>query len=167
MASTTESAAAVIVDDAAKDNIDTTAAGRILVASKRVIYVGGLGEDVSPQILRSAMIPFGTIKSVDVPMDYKVGKTRGFAFVEFDDPDDAAECVFNMDLSDLCGRTIKVSLAQQNQLGKLSAAAEGQSRGTQAIWSSDEWFREHVVGDDKEDRRKAKDAQQDKDALKD
>ena len=60
----------------------------VLVASKRVVYVGGLGEDVSQQILRSAMIPFGTIKSLDIPMDYKAGKTRGFAFVEFDDPDD-------------------------------------------------------------------------------
>jgi hypothetical protein len=58
------------------------------VASKRVVYVGGLADDVSPQILRSAMIPFGNIKSLDIPMDYKVGKTRGFAFVEFDDPED-------------------------------------------------------------------------------
>ena len=67
-----------------------TAAGEagILVASKRVVYVGGLADDVSPQILRSAMIPFGNIKSLDIPMDYKVGKTRGFAFVEFDDPED-------------------------------------------------------------------------------
>ena len=76
---------------------EATAATATLVASKRVVYVGGLGEDVSPQILRAAMIPFGTIKSLDVPMDYKIGKTRGFAFVEFDDPDDGAclrVCVF-------------------------------------------------------------------------
>ena len=66
----------------------TTSEASILVASKRAVYVGGLAEDVTPQVLRSAMIPFGNIKSVDIPMDYKVGKTRGFAFVEFDDPED-------------------------------------------------------------------------------
>lgn len=60
----------------------------VLVASKRVVYVGGLGEEVSQAILRSSMIPFGNIKSLDIPMDYKAGKTRGFAFVEFEDPDD-------------------------------------------------------------------------------
>mmetsp|Transcript_17208 Transcript_17208/g.42946 ORF Transcript_17208/g.42946 Transcript_17208/m.42946 type:complete len:146 (+) Transcript_17208:85-522(+) len=135
----------------------------VLVASKRVIYVGGLAEDVSQAILRSAMIPFGTIKSLDIPMDYKAGKTRGFAFVEFDDPEDASECIFNMDMSDLCGRTIRVSLAQQNQLSKLSQADSGK----EAIWSSDQWFQEHAQGNTKEDRQKAKDAHQDKETLRD
>mmetsp|Transcript_22082 Transcript_22082/g.46503 ORF Transcript_22082/g.46503 Transcript_22082/m.46503 type:complete len:149 (-) Transcript_22082:165-611(-) len=147
----------------ASNNATATKEAGILVASKRVIYVGGLGDTVTPQVLRSAMIPFGDIKSLDIPMDYKVGKTRGFAFVEFDDPEDASECIFNMDMSDLCGRTIKVSLAQQNQLSKLSA----QSGKGQAIWSSDQWFQEHVVGDTEEDRQKAKNAAQDKETLKD
>ena len=66
-------------------------------------------------------------------------------------------------MSDLCGRTIKVSLAQQNQLSKLSA----QGAKGQAIWSSDDWFQQHVVGDTEEDRQKTKDAQQDKETLKD
>lgn len=125
----------------------STSAGdaRMLVASKRVVYVGGLADDVTQQVLRSAMIPFGNIKSLDIPMDYKIGKTRGFAFVEFDDPDDASECIFNMDMSDLCGRTIKVSLAQQNQLGKLSSS--GSNSGKEGIWSSDAWFQEHVLND--------------------
>eukprot|EP00536_Pseudo-nitzschia_multiseries_P007264 jgi/Psemu1/304740/fgenesh1_kg.167_\ len=137
----------------------------VVVASKRAVYVGGLGEDVTPQILRSAMIPFGTIKSLDIPMDYKVGKTRGFAFVEFDDAEDASECIFNMDMSDLCGRTIKVSLAQQNQLNKLMSS-QGGAKG-QAIWSSDEWFQEHVVGGTEQDRQTAKEAEQDKETLRD
>ena len=83
----------------------------VLVASKRVIYVGGLGEGVSQAILRSAMIPFGTIKSLDIPMDYKAGKTRGFAFVEFDDPEDGmcilfvCFCVWVFCLFVICFRT--------------------------------------------------------------
>ena len=79
----------------ASNSTTTSAIGEasVLVASKRVVYVGGLAEDVSQQILRSAMIPFGTIKSLDIPMDYKVGKTRGFAFCEFDDPEDGKSVV--------------------------------------------------------------------------
>lgn len=152
--------------ESSSNTTTTSEAAGILVSSKRAVYVGGLGEGVTPQILRSAMIPFGTIKSLDIPMDYKIGKTRGFAFVEFDDAEDASECIFNMDMSDLCGRTIKVSLAQQNQLGKL-AMSQGGAKG-QAIWSSDEWFQEHVnAGGSEEDRQKAKDAARDKDTLKD
>jgi RNA recognition motif-containing protein len=157
-----------------------------ILASRRVVYVGGLGDDVTPHILRAAMIPFGTIKSIDLPMDYKVGKTRGFAFCEYDDADDAAEAIFNMDGSDLLGRTIKVNLAQQNQLGKLSSstpATSSSSTGvastgpgrvggvnsrTQAIWSSDEWFQEHVVGlGSEENQRKRIDEQNDVTTLKD
>mmetsp|Transcript_28029 Transcript_28029/g.65799 ORF Transcript_28029/g.65799 Transcript_28029/m.65799 type:complete len:150 (+) Transcript_28029:606-1055(+) len=144
---------------------NTTSKAGVFVTSKRAVYVGGLGEDVTPQILRSAMIPFGTIKSLDIPMDYKVGKTRGFAFVEFDDAEDASECIFNMDMSDLCGRTIRVSLAQQNQLNKLMSS-QGGATG-QAIWSSDEWFQEHIVGGTEEERQKAKEAEQDKATLRD
>ncbi len=79
----------------------------------------------------------------------------------------AAECIFNMDMSDLCGRTIRVSLAQQNQLSKLSSFSDGASKGKEAIWSSDQWFQEHVVGGSEEDRQKQKEAQQDKETLKD
>jgi hypothetical protein len=80
----------------------------------------------------------------------------------------ATECIFNMDMSDLCGRTIKVSLAQQNQLSKLSSTQGGGKGGQSAIWSSDEWFQEqHAEGGTEEDRRKAKEAQDDKETLKD
>ncbi|KAL3897160.1 MAG: hypothetical protein SGARI_006983, partial [Bacillariaceae sp.] len=99
---------------------DTSAAVEaVSLASKRVIYVGGLGDNVSQAVVRAAFIPFGNLKSVNIPMDYKAGTTRGFCFVEFEDADDAAEAVFNMDGSDLMGRSIKVSLAQQNQLNKM------------------------------------------------
>ena len=74
--------------ESSSNTTTTSEAAGILVSSKRAVYVGGLGEGVTPQILRSAMIPFGTIKSLDIPMDYKIGKTRGFAFVEFDDAED-------------------------------------------------------------------------------
>ena len=89
------------------------------------------------------------------PMDYSIGKHRGFGFVEYNDADDAAEAIFNMDGADLLGSTIRVSIAQPNQLHKLSAnnAAGSEGRGSgsvnplhQAVWSNDEWFQQNVAG---------------------
>jgi len=90
-------------------------------------------------------------------MDYVEGKHRGFAFVEFEDPDDAQEAIFNMDGGELLGRTLKVSMAQPNQIHKLS------SDSNQAIWNSDEWFQQNVTG--KEEAERQRKLQEDSRAL--
>lgn len=97
-------------------------------------------------------------------MDYKEGKHRGFGFVEFEDADDAAEAIFNMDGADLMGRTIKVSMAQPNQIKKLSGPGTSQ----QAVWSSDEWFQQHVAGQlSPEEQERQKQQNQDQQVLRD
>lgn len=37
---------------------------------KRTLYVGGLDKQVTEQVLYAAFVPFGPLKSVQVPMDY-------------------------------------------------------------------------------------------------
>lgn len=96
-------------------------------------------------------------------MDYKEGRHKGFGFVEYEDADDASEAIFNMDGADLMGRTIRVSMAQMNQLNKLSNATS-----QQAIWSSDEWFQQHVAGQPTPEEQERLNAQsQDQQNLKD
>lgn len=96
-------------------------------------------------------------------MDYTEGVHRGFGFVEYEDADDASEAIFNMDGADLMGRTIRVSLAQPNQLQKLSSANTSQ----QAVWSSDEWFQQQVAGNlSPEDQEKQRQQQQDQQVLR-
>ena len=36
------------------------------LASKRVIYIGGLADEATVDLVRAAMIPFGGIKTIDV-----------------------------------------------------------------------------------------------------
>ena len=39
-----------------------------------ILYIGGLGEDITKQTLHAAFIPFGEIKSVDIPYDTSTSK---------------------------------------------------------------------------------------------
>lgn len=71
---------------------------------KTVLYVGGLEESVTELGLKSAFIPFGPVKEVNIPLDHETGKHRGFGFVEFEDREDAADAIDNMHNGELFGR---------------------------------------------------------------
>ena len=112
---------------------------RTTLQSRRALYVGGLDPDVKQSIqavettIRAAFIPFGPIKNIDIPMDYSAGRIKGFAFIEYDDGDDAAEAIYNMDGAELFGKILTVNIAQ----------AERMSLGSnKAVWSTEEWFKE-------------------------
>jgi len=118
-----------------------------VLQSRRALYVGGLADTVAEPTLRAALVPFGPLKSLDVPMDYAKGTHKGFAFVEYEDADDAAEAIYNLDGAELMGRTLTVNLAQQNQ-AKLGSA--------KPVWSTDEWFQDQVTGEKGEAERRDK-----------
>eukprot|EP01050_Picozoa_sp_SAG11_P009037 SAG11_NODE_826_length_6982_cov_4.139038_6_plen_252_part_00 len=63
-------------------------------ADKKVLYVGGLDEDVDEKLVHGAFIPFGDIKQIDVPLDQATQKHRGFCFVSYELEEDAAEALF-------------------------------------------------------------------------
>ena len=106
---------------------------QLSIQSRRSLYIGRLAETGKEIHLRAAMIPFGNIKtSMDIPMDYAKGTHKGFAFVEFQDTDDAGEAIFNMDGAELFGRVLNVNLAQNNQISLGST--------NKAVWTTYEWF---------------------------
>ncbi len=108
---------------------------KVTLHSRRALYVGGLADGVTEITLRAAFLPFGPLKSVDMPRDYTKGTpNRGFGFVEFECPEDAEEAIFNMDGAEIMGKAITVNLAQPDQQHKLGSA--------KPIWSTDEWFKE-------------------------
>ena len=71
---------------------------------KTTLYVGGLEESVNEGVLHAVFIPFGNVKDVNIPMDNAAGTHRGFGFVEFETPDDAAAAIDNMHNAELYGR---------------------------------------------------------------
>uniref|UniRef100_A0AAY4C0I9 Peptidyl-prolyl cis-trans isomerase n=1 Tax=Denticeps clupeoides TaxID=299321 RepID=A0AAY4C0I9_9TELE len=42
-----------------------------MAATKRVLYVGGLAEEVDEKVLHAAFIPFGDIIDIQIPLDYE------------------------------------------------------------------------------------------------
>ena len=102
------------------------------MSRKKILYVGGIEDSVTQEILFAAFIPFGDIKEVSIPRDFSAeAKAKGFAFVEFEEEEDAAEAMFNMEGSELCGRVIRCSYA------KPMANTGG---GNKAVWTNEEWY---------------------------
>uniref|UniRef100_A0A8D0CG86 Peptidyl-prolyl cis-trans isomerase n=1 Tax=Scleropages formosus TaxID=113540 RepID=A0A8D0CG86_SCLFO len=99
-----------------------------MAANKRVLYVGGLAEEVDEKVLHAAFIPFGDITDIQIPLDYETEKHRGFAFIEFE----LAEVSYQKNESELFGRTIRVNIAKPMRI------KEGSSR---PVWSDDDWLK--------------------------
>lgn len=98
---------------------------------KSTVYVGGLAPMVTATHINDAFIPFGEIVDVSLPKNDKPDSTephRGFAYVEFEDTEDAKEAIDNMDQTELFGRILKVSAA------KPPKSAESGLNSKTAVW---------------------------------
>merc|ERR1712150_268931 len=98
---------------------------------------GGPAEQVDRKVLEAAFRPFGDLKSVEIPLDMKSGKHRGFGFVEFMEIDDATEAIDNMHDAELFGRTLKVNLARAPS----NKPSEASNR---PIWADDFFYRKRL-----------------------
>ena len=85
---------------------------RNMESSKKIIYVGGLADEVDSKVLNAAFIPFGDIVEVNMPIDYETEKHRGFAFIEFELAEDASAAIDNMNDGEMFGRQLRVNLAK-------------------------------------------------------
>ncbi|XP_023531530.1 serine/arginine-rich SC35-like splicing factor SCL30A [Cucurbita pepo subsp. pepo] len=79
------------------------------------LLVRNLRHDCRPEDLRRQFGQFGAIKDVYLPKDYYTGEPRGFGFVQYVDPADAADAKHQMDGCVLQGREITVVFAEENR----------------------------------------------------
>ncbi|CAG9333137.1 unnamed protein product [Blepharisma stoltei] len=61
----------------------------------RMIFVGNLPDGADYNALNEAFIPFGEIKNIDIPADPITKASRGFAFIEYEEEEDADHAIFN------------------------------------------------------------------------
>ncbi|HUH01366.1 MAG TPA: RNA-binding protein, partial [Kofleriaceae bacterium] len=81
------------------------------------LFVGGLSWDTDDASLAAAFERFGPVTEAKVITDRETGRSRGFGFVTFDAPADAATAVQEMDGTELDGRTVRVNVAEDKRGG--------------------------------------------------
>ena len=75
------------------------------------IYVGNLNYRIRENDLKSMMEQFGTVDSVKVVKDRETGRSKGFAFVEMSDDEDANRAIEELNEKELEGRKMVVKEA--------------------------------------------------------
>ncbi len=76
------------------------------------IYVANLAFRTTEQSIRDLFKPFGRVQHVTLMTDRATGRSRGFAFVEMADDEEAAHAIAELNGCTLDGRVLKVNQAR-------------------------------------------------------
>ncbi len=93
------------------------------------IYVGNLSYRTTDENLEAAFAAFGTVRSVAVLQDRETGRSRGFAFVEMEDDEQAVAAINALNGTQLDGRTLTVNEARPRSEGGGGGGGGGGGRG--------------------------------------
>ena len=92
------------------------------------IQCKGIASHLNEQTVRSAFIPFGPIKDMQMPVNHN-GSNKGIVMIEYEDEMDAIAAVDNMHNSAIVGKTLNVT-----RTGKIT---RGKNKN-KAIWEEDD-----------------------------
>ncbi|MCB0365761.1 MAG: RNA-binding protein [Bdellovibrionaceae bacterium] len=81
------------------------------------LFVGNLPFGISEEELTTHFNGAGTVKSTRIIKDRETGRSKGFGFVEMDNQEEATSAIEQLDGSQLGGRPIRVSIAQEKEGG--------------------------------------------------
>jgi len=76
------------------------------------LFVGNLPYDASEEALRDLFAPFGEVQQVRIMTDRDTGKSRGFAFVEMAQDDQAAAAIASLNGKEFGGRPLTINEAR-------------------------------------------------------
>ncbi|XP_022854477.1 serine/arginine-rich SC35-like splicing factor SCL28 [Olea europaea var. sylvestris] len=79
------------------------------------LLVRNISLSARPEDLRIPFERFGPIKDVYLPKNYYTGEPRGFGFVKFRYPEDAAEAKSHLNRTVIGGREIRIVFAEENR----------------------------------------------------
>jgi RNA recognition motif-containing protein len=81
------------------------------------IHVGNLAHSATEDDLRQAFSQHGEVADVNIVKDRQTGASRGFAFVEMPNGDEAASAIKGLNLHEIDGRSITVDQARPKKSG--------------------------------------------------
>jgi len=79
------------------------------------LFVGNLSYQTAENDLQDHFAQAGVVTSVNVMFDKVTGKSRGFAFVEFASPEEAARAVEQLHNKEFQGRALTVNIARPRE----------------------------------------------------
>ncbi|GAA4341216.1 hypothetical protein GCM10023149_53310 [Mucilaginibacter gynuensis] len=81
------------------------------------IFVGSLPYQLQEADLRALFEPFGEVSSAKLIIDRETGRSKGFGFVEMPDNEQAQSAIDALNKSEIKGRSIAVSQAEDKKAG--------------------------------------------------
>jgi RNA recognition motif-containing protein len=79
----------------------------------RKLYVGNLPFSSTEEDLIQLFGQYGNVEHARIIRERDSNRSKGFAFVEMEDPDAAQKAIDGLDGSDMDGRHLRVSLARE------------------------------------------------------
>ncbi|XP_064599781.1 serine/arginine-rich splicing factor 10-like [Liolophura sinensis] len=76
------------------------------------LYVRNVPDGTRPEEFRSLFGKYGPITDVYIPVDYYTRRTRGFAYIQFEDPNDADDALHYLDRARFHGRELEIEFAR-------------------------------------------------------
>lgn len=93
------------------------------------LFVAKLNYDTHEDDLRAAFEQFGEVSACSVITDKFTGRSKGFAFVEMPNDEEAQNAINNLDNTDFDGRTIVVKQAEPRESRGGGGGNRGGNRG--------------------------------------
>ncbi len=82
------------------------------------IYVGNLPYSTEKEELQEVFEAYGIVESVDIIVDRRSGRSRGYGFVTMPNEDEARQAVEELNGSDLGGRSLRVDFSRPKSEGQ-------------------------------------------------
>ena len=76
------------------------------------VFVGNLDFNTTRDEVQALFAQVGSVRDVFLPNDRATGRPRGFAFVEFENEEDAAKAIEKFNGYELSGRALRVNAAE-------------------------------------------------------
>jgi len=76
------------------------------------IYVSSLSYNTTSESLQNLFAEYGEVTSVNVIIDRETGRSRGFAFVEMPNDEEAQNAISKLNETEFEGKTINVAVAR-------------------------------------------------------
>ena len=82
---------------------------------RKKLFVGGINFRATLEEFREHFAPAGEIVDIVIMKDRETGRSRGFGFVEYATPEEAARAIEMFDGKEFLGRMLKVNEAQPRE----------------------------------------------------